>query len=187
MSGATGHPAGPPAGTAMGAAMGADMGADMGAAPGARVAKWLAAPLAEFVREARVRLALVLEPSGRVLAQHGFTRSLDVMAACALAAAIHASALALGRELGQSLGPLHHGGADRQLYLVPVATGGGDAALLLLAVFDQETSLGIVRHFASAFAQRAERTAPRGTAVAPLAENFEHELGRNLATLFGRA
>lgn len=152
---------------------------------GGRVAKWLAAPLADFVREARVRLALVLEPNGRVLAQHGFTRSLDVMAACSLAAAIHASAAALGRELGQSLGPLHHGGTERQLYLLPATTG--DGALLLLAVFDEETSLGIVRHFAAAFAQRVERAAPPGTGTAPLAENFEHELGRNLATLFGRA
>lgn len=152
---------------------------------GGAVAKWLAAPLAEFVREARVRLALVLEPSGRVLAQHGFTRSLDVMTACSLAAAIHASASALGRELGQTLGPLHHGGADRQLYLVPVAAGEG--TLLLLAVFDEDTSLGIVRHFATAFAQRVGRAAPPDTGPAPLAENFERELGRNLATLFGRA
>jgi len=44
------------------------------------VAPWLDAPLAEFVRQARVGLAVALEPSGRVLAQHGFTRSLDVMA-----------------------------------------------------------------------------------------------------------
>lgn len=156
---------------------------DAGAANG-RIPKWLAAPLADFVREARVRLALVLEPSGRVLAQHGFTRSLDVMAACSLAAAIHASAAALGRELGEALGPLHHGGADRQLYLVPVLAGEG--ALLLLAVFDEDSSLGIVRHFAAAFADRVARAAPPGRA-APLAEDFEHELGRNLATLFGRA
>lgn len=149
------------------------------------VARWLAAPLADFVREARVRLALVLEPSGRVLAQHGFTRSVDVMAACSLAAASFASASALGRELGQALGPLHHGGGDRQLYLVPL--GAGDAELLLLAVFDEDTSLGIVRHFAAAFAQRVGRAAPAETTPVVLAEDFEHELGRNLATLFGRA
>ena len=33
------------------------------------VAPWLDAPLAEFVRQARVSLAVALEPSGRVLAQ----------------------------------------------------------------------------------------------------------------------
>ena len=48
------------------------------------VAPWLDAPLSEFVRQARVDLAVALEPSGRVLAQHGFTRSLDVMAVCSL-------------------------------------------------------------------------------------------------------
>ena len=33
------------------------------------VAAWLDAPLGEFVRQARVDLAVALEPSGRVLAQ----------------------------------------------------------------------------------------------------------------------
>jgi hypothetical protein len=64
----------------------------------ATVAPWLAAPLAGFVRQARVNLAVVLEPSGRVLAQHGFTRSVDVMAACALVAANSASASERGRQ-----------------------------------------------------------------------------------------
>ena len=45
---------------------------------------WLTAPLALFVRDAGVRCALVLEPSGRVLAAHGFTRSVDVMSASRL-------------------------------------------------------------------------------------------------------
>ena len=60
---------------------------------------WIEQPLLRFVDDARVRLALVLEPSGRVLAQHGFTRSVDVMSACALAAAIQASAGELGSML----------------------------------------------------------------------------------------
>jgi hypothetical protein len=149
-----------------------------------RLAPWLAAPLADFVREARVRMALVLEPSGRALAQHGFTRSLDVMAACSLAAAIHASADELGRQLGETLGPLHHGGADRQLFLAPLQHG--NARLLLLVVFERDTTLGIVRHFSTALAQRIARDVPRdGTPL--LAADFERELGRNLATLFGRA
>jgi hypothetical protein len=150
-----------------------------------RLAAWLATPLADFVRDARVRLALVLEPSGRVLAQHGFTRSIDVMAACSLAAAIHASATELGRQLGDTLGPLHHGGADRQLFLAPLAAS--EAPLLLLAVFERDTTLGIVRHFSSAFARRVSRDMPARDGTPLLAADFERELGRNLATLFGRA
>lgn len=146
----------------------------------------LAAPLSEFVRHARVRLALVLEPSGRVLAQHGFTKSVDVMAACSLAAAIHASSSQLGQMLdGAPFAALHHGGASRELFLAPLGTGRD--ALLVLAVFDHDSSLGIVRHFFHGFARQVRET----MAVVPqqelLAADFERELGRNLAVLFGRA
>lgn len=150
-----------------------------------RLAPWLVGPLAEFVRQARVRFALVLDPTGRVLAQHGFGRSVDVMSACALAAAIHASALELGRELGSRLGPLHHGGGERQLFLAPVAAGG--QVVLVLAVFEQDSSLGIVRHFFAAFARAVAEAAPPDPVPPVAAEDLERELGRNLAVLFGRA
>lgn len=146
----------------------------------------LAAPLSEFVRHSRVRLALVLEPSGRVLAQHGFTRSIDVMAACSLAAAIHASASELGRMLdGVPFAALHHGSQSRELFLAPV--DGAREALLLLAVFDHESSLGIVKHFFHAFARQVGVAAVTLSRPEVLAPDFERELGRNLAALFGRA
>jgi hypothetical protein len=152
----------------------------------ATTAPELADPLSAFVRDARVRAALVLDPSGRVLAQHGFVRSLDVMAACSLAAAIHASASELGRQLeGTAFGPLHTRGATRQTFLAPVDRGG--ATVLVLAVFDEATSLGIVRHFFTALAGRVAALAGAPAPRALLAEDFERDLGRNLAVLFGRA
>ena len=56
------------------------------------VESWIEAPLKQFVSDAGAELALLLHPSGQVLAQHGFARAVDVMSACALAAGIHASA-----------------------------------------------------------------------------------------------
>lgn len=150
------------------------------------VAPWLDAPLADFVRQARVGLAVALEPSGRVLAQHGFTRSLDVMAACSLVAAIHASGAELGRQAnGAPFGPLHHSGPGRQVFLAPAATASG--MILLLAVFDDRTSLGVVRHFFGAFAQSLSRVTEGDLATEPMTGDFERDLGRNLAVLFGRA
>ena len=150
------------------------------------VAPWLDVPLGEFVRQARVGLAVALEPSGRVLAQHGFTRSLDVMAICSLVAAIHASASELGRQSnGVPFGPLHHGGAGRQVFLAPARAGSG--TVLLLAVFDDRTSLGIVRHFFGAFSQALGRVTDGDIATGPMTGDFERDLGRNLAVLFGRA
>lgn len=150
------------------------------------VAPWLDVPLADFVRQARVGLAVALEPSGRVLAQHGFTRSLDVMAVCSLVAAIHASGSELGRQAnGAPFGPLHHAGPGRQAFLAPAVTASG--TVLLLAVFDDRTSLGVVRHFFSAFAQSLSRVSEGDLATGPVTGDFERDLGRNLAVLFGRA
>lgn len=150
------------------------------------VAPWLDAPLGEFVRQARVGVAVALEPSGRVLAQHGFTRSLDVMAVCSLVAAIHASGSELGRQAnGAPFGPLHHGGSGKQLFLAPAAAG--SSTVLLLAVFDERSSLGVVRHFFGMFAQALARVDARDLTSGPLTGDFERDLGRNLAMLFGRA
>ena len=150
------------------------------------VAPWLDDPLSDFVRQARLGLAVALEPSGRVLAQHGFTRSLDVMSICSLVAAIHASASELGRQAnGAPFGPLHHGGKGRQLFFAPapVAT----RTVLVLAVFDDRTSLGVVRHFFNAFAQALTHVTDRDLQTTPMTGDFERDLGRNLAVLFGRA
>lgn len=153
------------------------------------VEAWYEAPLVRFVDEARVRLALLLETSGRVMAQHGFTRSVDVMSACALAAAICASAAELGRQLeGAPFASLHHPGAERQLFLARVSTPRGPH--ILLAVFDEASSLGLVKFYFGAFTTALAAATPP---AAPLADvpaigaDFEADLDRNLSTLFGRA
>jgi predicted regulator of Ras-like GTPase activity (Roadblock/LC7/MglB family) len=151
------------------------------------VEPWVEMPLRKFVEEARTVLALLLHPSGQVIAQFGFARAVDVMSACALAAAIQASAGELGRQLdGRPFRGLHHAGRDRQLYLAEAATPRG--AFIFLTVFDQESSLGLVRLYFDEFCKNLAAAAP----AAPrrqepvLEEKFEQELNRNLAALFGR-
>lgn len=151
------------------------------------VEPWIEAPLRAFVADAGVLLALLLHPSGQVLAQHGFVRAVDVMSACALAAAIHASSAELGRQLeGKPFAGLHAGNA-RQLYIAEAETVRGP--YIFLTVFDQASSLGLVRMYFQEF--RATLAAAAPPPVAPqgpvLNANFEGELNRNLAELFGRA
>lgn len=106
----------------------------------------LKAPIAEFVREARVRTALLINTSGQVLAQHGFTRSYEVMNVASLAAAAHASARMLAEMTNaRHWTHLHHAGRERQLFLAPVPTPG--AELILVSIFDAESSLGLVQLF----------------------------------------
>ncbi len=151
------------------------------------VESWVEPPLKRFVEEARAILALLLHPSGQVIAQYGWTRAVDVMSACALAAAIHASAGELGKQLeGRAFRGLHHGGRDRQLFLAAAQTPRGP--YIFLTVFDDESSLGLVRLYFEEFCGELSSAAPPPAIMEPvLATDFERELNRNLASLFGRA
>jgi len=111
-----------------------------------RVVAALRPPIAEFVRESRVRIALLINGSGQVLAQHGFTRAYEVMNVASLAAAAHASARALAEMTDANRWThLHHAGKARQLFLAPLNTQVTE--LILVAIFDDDTSLGIVQLF----------------------------------------
>lgn len=152
------------------------------------VESWIEGPLARFVDEAGVELALLLHPSGHVLAQHGFARAVDVMTACALAAGIHATSGELGRLVdGRPFRGLHHIGVNRQIFLAEARTPRG--TYIFLTVFGQESSIGLVRlYFAELVAGLAVAAPPDVPTPAPaLAEHFERDLNQNLAVLFGRA
>ncbi len=152
------------------------------------VESWIEPPLRQFVADAGAELALLLHPSGQVLAQHGFAKAVDVMAACALAAGIHASAGELGRLLdGRPFRGLHHVGRERQIFLAEAHNPRG--TYIFLTVFGSESSLGLVRLYFDELVKALTAAAPKDvlTAGPALPENFERELNRNLAVLFGRA
>ena len=126
--------------------------------------------------------------SGQVVAQHGFTRSLDVMTAAALGAAIVASTEELARLMGAARfgAVVHHGPAAELHALPPFATPRG--RWIGLVVFGPETSVGMVQLFFDQMVAGAGRRGARGSQPpAPmLAENFETELNASLRALFGR-
>jgi predicted regulator of Ras-like GTPase activity (Roadblock/LC7/MglB family) len=147
---------------------------------------WADVPLKRFVDDARLEHAILMHTSGQVLAQVGFQRSIDVQTACALSAAINASADHLGKMVdGHPFTGLHYGGKTRQIYLGLLQTP--PSPLVLLAVFDTESSLGIVQLYVKELQAHLAAAAPVAEAESPaLAENFEADLNRNLAQLFGR-
>ena len=152
----------------------------------AAVESWIEAPLRRYVDDARARLAVLLHPSGQVMAQAGFTRDVDVMAACALAAAAHATSGELGRRLdGRAFRGVHYAGAARQLFLSALELPRG--TVVCLTVFDETSSLGLVRLYFEEMRRELVAATPAAVAsrVAPmLAADFETELNRNLAALF---
>ncbi len=108
---------------------------------------WVEVPLQTFLDESSARLTLLMTSSGQVVAQHGFSRSLDVMTAAALGAGIGASTEELARLMGSPRfeALVHHGRAaelparrvhdaagpvDRSGGLRPGDLGGDRAAVL---------------------------------------------------------
>lgn len=147
---------------------------------------WVEAPLRAFLAESSARVTLLMTASGQVVAQHGFTRSLDVMAAAALGAGILASTFELARIMeAPPLDAVVHQGARLSFYLAAFETPRG--RWIGLVVFGPETSLGLVQLF---FGRLAEDLALAAPAAEPLrqvlAENFEGELNASLRALFGR-
>jgi hypothetical protein len=147
---------------------------------------WVEGPLQTFLDESSARLTLIMTSSGQVVAQHGFSRSLDVMTAAALGAGIGASTDELARLMGSSrFGALVHHGTRQSCLLAGFTTPRGK--WLGLVVFGPETSVGIVQLFFDQMVQQLTAAAPRDQPVAPaLPENFEHELDASLKALFGR-
>lgn len=147
---------------------------------------WADGPLKRYVDDARLQFAVLMHTSGQVLAQQGFQSRLDVQTACALSAAINATADSLGVMIdGAAFRGLHYAGQARQMHLAQLRVGGG--LLLLLSVFDRESSLGIVQLYLDELRGALDATAPADEDAPPaLAEDFERDLNTNLAALFGK-
>lgn len=145
----------------------------------------LEAPVERFAREAGLRLVLLINESGQVLAQRGFARALDVMGVAALGAGIHASSHALAALLGEpGFRHLHQGGAQAQVFIGPFATPA--ERLIAIAVFGDDSSIGLVQVFFDEFTGQVARL-PGWSQVRPTADAtaFERDLEAGLENLFG--
>jgi Roadblock/LC7 domain len=145
----------------------------------------LEAPVERFAREAGLRLVLLINESGQVLAQRGFARALDVMGVAALGAGIHASSRALAELLGQAgFGHLHQGGAQAQVFIGPFRTPAEN--LIVIAVFGEDSSIGLVQVFFGQFTAQVAGL-PGWSEVRPTADAraFEKDLEAGLENLFG--
>lgn len=146
--------------------------------------KWVDAPFRRFIEEARIRCGVILLPTGRVIAQFGFTSPDEVMSVCALASAINASSRELGKQLaGKPFSGMHHAGGDRQLYMGRCPVGRTD--YLFVGVFDGESSLGVVEMYFADFCRWLEESWGSSSPVADTPGDFEGDLNRSLDALFG--
>jgi hypothetical protein len=148
------------------------------------VEPWLLGPVERFVMESGARLALIMTPAGQVLAQYGFTRAVEVMAAAALGAGIAASTGEIVRMLEeQDFRALNHQSAHHGIFLRRFTSSRGP--LLALIVYGADTSIGLVQLFFEDLVGDLEAAAPAVVPRGPvLAADFERDLNESLATLF---
>ena len=112
--------------------------------PTRAVEPWVLEPLERFVIEAGARLTLLMTPSGQVLAQHGFTRAVDVMSAAALGAGIVASTGEMARMIEEpEFHALNHQGRHHGIWLAGCESPRG--RLLVLVVYGPDSSGGRAR------------------------------------------
>jgi len=102
------------------------------------------AVLERFLADSSSAAALLIDRSGQPLAEAGTSRTLDVGSIGALAAAAFSSTAALARLLGESeFSVLFHEGVKESMHVSTV-----DEQTILLAIFDERTTVGMVRLFA---------------------------------------
>jgi len=100
--------------------------------------------LTHFLNDSSAVEALLIDRGGQLLARDGDAEALDAVSICALAAAAFSSTAAMAQLLGEpEFSVLFHEGAKRSLHVSTV-----DDESILLAIFDQRTTIGMVRLFA---------------------------------------
>ncbi len=125
-----------------------------------------------------------MTPAGQVMAQHGFTRAVDVMAAAALGAAIASSTEEITKLLREPrFAVLNHQGVRHGIFLAAFDCPRG--RLLSLAVYGPETSVGLVQLFFEEFVSDLIAACPPPEPPKKvLPADFERDLNESLATLF---
>ncbi|MBM3497828.1 MAG: roadblock/LC7 domain-containing protein [Armatimonadetes bacterium] len=112
-------------------------------------ARDLAQRLDAFLKASRSSLVILIDRSGQIIAERGYSRKRDAEELAALAAAAFAATEQVAKLIGEdSFSVLFHQGEERNIHLSVV----GDTALMLTA-FDDRTTLGLVRLYAGEAAQ----------------------------------
>lgn len=100
--------------------------------------------LTRFLGDSGAGEALLIDRGGQLLAMDGVSRALDTVSISALAAAAFSSTAAMAQLLGETeFTVLFHEGARRSIHVSTV-----DTESILLAIFDERTTVGMVRVFA---------------------------------------
>lgn len=142
--------------------------------------------LADFLDAAGAKAVLMVDKEGHLVTKKGFTKSLDSDSLAALVAGAFASTREMAKLLGeQEFTVLFHQGVNEHIHISLV----GERALIVI-VFDERTTIGMVRLYATEVtkkvmealdraAERAKDRGPRG-----LGEGYEEAADEKLSDFF---
>ncbi len=143
--------------------------------------------LRQFLSAAQAKCALLVDKDGHLVTQKGFTRTFDTTSLAALVAGAFASTREMAKILGEAeFSVLFHQGRNEHIHVSLVC----DRALLVI-VFDDRTTIGMVRLYAEELTkklggildtaiERSKSQAPR-----PLADDFASDAETRLEDFFG--
>lgn len=99
--------------------------------------------LHNFLRETDAKTCLVIDKSGHPIAIEGDSASLDTISLSALAAGAFASTREIARLVGETeFSVLFHQGEKGHIHVSHI-----DSDTLLIAIFSNNTTVGLVRHW----------------------------------------
>lgn len=97
--------------------------------------------LANLVRETNSKFALLVDRSGQLISSQGDFREMDSISFASLSAGNYAATSELARILGQEeFSVLFHQGVSESIHISIV-----ESSVILVVVFDNKTTLGLVR------------------------------------------
>ena len=140
------------------------------------------AALDDFLRETESKCALVIDRSGQLITSRGVQPTMDIQALSALAAGAFASTSEIARLVGETeFTVLFHQGKKEHIHVSLV-----DEHTLMMALFDDRATIGMVRLYARDAEQQIRRrlaiSRARDTAKVAALDGFDPE---RLPDLFG--
>lgn len=143
--------------------------------------------LSGFLDASQAKCILVVDSEGHLVTKKGFTKSFDTTSMGALVAASFASTRAMAEVLGESqFLVLSHQGENEHIHIALVS-----ARALLVIVFDDRTTLGMVRLYANEVTQQVAEALVRAEErhktqpARRLEADFEAAAERRLQDFFG--
>ncbi len=143
-----------------------------------------------FLKQSAAKCALLIDKDGHMVTSRGATKRIDLDTISALVAGSFAATREMARILGEEeFSALYHQGKSDNIQLSIV----GDRALLT-AIFDESTTVGMVRLYASEAAKRlaaifrkkAQEAVAAGSTAGEGDATFRTSTGSALDNLFGK-